>query len=613
MRPRNASAAPGTSGDDAPVTAEGTDTGTLSAAGREVRTPAHGTPVRRRRAARGSAQPAAGRRATAHPATRILVVEDNLGDADLIRALLEESTTSAYEVEHVTRLSQAIRKLCEDPYDAIMLDLRLPDGAGVDTVTTLRPVADDTPIVVLTGMEDEQLGMACIEAGAQDYLCKSEMTTYALRRAVGHAISRMRGEELRRKLEHSDRLAAVGQLAAGVAHEVNNPAAFVIVNLRLMHEQLHRIGRAFDELAGTAAATAVLDKWEGATAVREIGEMLEDSMEGMHRIRSIVKDLQEFSRSDRDAIEPVDVNELVESSCNLVNNEIRHRARLVKERAPGPKVSADRRKLGQVFVNLLINAVHAIEEGAADRNAIRVTTQHSAGRVTIAVEDSGSGIPPEQLGRVFQPFFTTKPRDRGTGLGLSICMDIVTKLGGRIGVTSEVGSGSRFEVVLPVEGATLAADDVAAAAQPAAEPRRARILLIDDEPMLRKALRRILGASHEVVEADGGSEGLARIEEDGAFDVVICDLMMPDVDGPALYEAVRERAPALLDRILFLSGGVFTERAKQFVEQVGPYIVPKPIAPEALLRMVAEITEAVQTDAPPPATGRDARAPAAKA
>jgi signal transduction histidine kinase len=384
-------------------------------------------------------------------------------------------------------------------------------------------------------------------------------------------------ESLRDRLAHADRLIAVGQLAAGVAHEINNPAAFILTNLELLAENIQTLA-ARSEAAGDHEI------------LRESAELVRDGLAGIQRITKIVRDMRGFSREEQDTIEMVDLNAVIQSARSIAHNEIRHRAQLVLELAPLPPIAGDRTKLGQVVVNLLVNAAQAIEGGGADQPEIHVATRHAAGKLHLTVSDRGCGIAPKDLSRIFEPFFTTKAVFGGTGLGLSISGEIVRRHGGAITVRSELGKGTTFEVVLPEDTGLAPLPRASEGAvvnpsSPAVPQARARILLTDDEPLLRRAFGRML-TPHEVVQAASGVEALAIVRQDQAFDVVLCDLMMEDLDGPGLYDALGEEFPALTQRVVFITGGAFTPRVRAFLKRVRAPVLEKPITREDLLRVV---------------------------
>jgi len=236
-----------------------------------------------------------------------------------------------------------------------------------------------------------------------------------------------------RQLVLADRMSSVGTLAAGVGHEINYPSAYVMFNLDMIAEDVCDMSRS-----------------NPSPQVREVEQMVADAREGAERVRKIVRGLKTFSRADREQRVPLDVHGVLDLSINMAFNEIRHQARLVKDYGTIPLVEADETRLGQVFVNLLVNASHAIHEGRADKNVIRIVTgTDEAGRVVIEVRDTGRGIRPEHVNQIFDPFFTTKDVGEGTGLGLAICHGIVTGLGGSITVESMVNVGTTFRVTLP--------------------------------------------------------------------------------------------------------------------------------------------------------------------
>ncbi|WP_242356530.1 MULTISPECIES: MASE1 domain-containing protein [Anaeromyxobacter] len=370
----------------------------------------------------------------------------------------------------------------------------------------------------------------------------------------------------RRRAEAAERLAAVGTLAAGMAHEINNPLTFVSANLGCAREAL-----------GARA---------GEPEVSEALQALDDAAEGTRRIARIIRDLGIVSRSRRDGRRPIDVRDEIAGAAKLAEHEIRHRARLVLRLDPVPPVLASEFQVGQVVLNLLVNAAHAIPEGDAAANEIRVTCRAGpGGEAVLEVSDTGAGIPAELGRRVFEPFFTTKPPGQGTGLGLSVCHGIVTGLGGRIELESEPGRGALFRVVLP--GASEARPPEPSSPS-AGHAERARILVVDDEPLIGSTVRRVL-AGHDVDCMTDARAALARLAGGERFDVVLCDLMMPDLTGMDLHEALARAAPDAATRMVFITGGAFTDRARRFLEASGLPRVEKPFAPAVLREVVGAL------------------------
>ncbi|MGE0399761.1 MAG: ATP-binding protein [Kofleriaceae bacterium] len=368
--------------------------------------------------------------------------------------------------------------------------------------------------------------------------------------------------ELQRRLATADRLAAVGTLAAGTAHEINNPLAFVLSNADLLDEEL-------DAPSDKAAAR----------------EMIADIRHGALRIRDVVRDLMSLARERGGEVTSVDLNETLRRCIAMAAPQTRHRARVFSTLDELAPVRANEGRLFQVFLNLIVNAAQAIREGAADQNAIRITGRNAGGEVIIEIADTGSGMPRDVLDRIFEPFFTTKAIGQGTGLGLSISHGIVTDLGGRIEVDSTLGVGTTFRVILPADEVHEITAPIRI--EPLATPRL-RVLIVDDEQRFAHSLAKMLDA-HDVHVAHSGRAALEQLAAN-RYDVALCDVMMPDVTGIQLYQQLCAARDPIAERFLFMTGGVASPEAQQFLEQLGARRwVPKPIPMADLRRMVAEL------------------------
>ena len=357
-------------------------------------------------------------------------------------------------------------------------------------------------------------------------------------RMVGSMTDVTRINTLQAQLLQADRMAALGTLAAGVGHEINNPLTYLIANLESSLEAL-----------GEGDATR---------------ELINDALEGARRIADTVKSLKMFTRGDNSELRPVEINQVVDATLKVALKEIRHRARLTCSLSATRRVHASEAQLAQLFLNLLINAAQSIPDGCIDQHEIRVSTTDEGGRVRICIEDTGSGVSPEHLPRIFDPFFTTKPVGHGTGLGLAICHGIVEQHGGTIRVTSELGRGTTVTVELP-------------AIQVATTSALPRVLVIDDEAMVGRVITRMMRTKAEVVALTRAREGLDRLLACEAFDLVLCDLMMPEMTGIELYEELSRAKPELLGKVFFMTGGAFTPRAQAFVERIGSARLDKPL------------------------------------
>jgi two-component system cell cycle sensor histidine kinase/response regulator CckA len=534
---------------------------------------------------------------------RLLLVEDDEVDRTAVRrALRRQGITQniLIDIIETTDLQSARAVISSQELDCALVDYRLPDGTALTLVQELAQLAPRRlPLVILTGLEDQEVAIQALRHGAQDYISKSEMNAQVLWRAIRYAIERVKVTDLQQRLLHADRLVSIGQLAAGVAHEINNPASYVLGNLELIEEYLDAPRAAIADIRQLVASSAQPGLFEAVAAIltrhgvdRALAEsrnMISAGLFGLEQIRSIIQNLRSFSRLERDQIEMVALGDTVRAACNIVHNEIRHRATLRLDLEPVPPIAADRGKLTQVFTNLLMNAAQAIPPGAAGDNYIQVNMWADDRTIRVAIRDSGSGMPPDVVARIFEPFFTTKSRESGTGLGMSLCLGIVRQHGGNIEVQSWQGSGTEVTVILHEDTGLLVSASQASPAEQAAPATRARILVVDDEIELLNMYRRMLAPHHEVVVAESGKRGIEILTADDHFDVILCDIMMPEIDGIGLYEFVRKQRAHLCPRVLFCSGGTFIERARSFLAEQTPPCLQKPLSKRALLEAVQRL------------------------
>jgi len=325
-------------------------------------------------------------------------------------------------------------------------------------------------------------------------------------------------------------------------------------------------------------------------AISELGDVLDDSLDGAERVRRIVSDLGTLSSPFDGRVAAVDLERAAERALRVAANEIRHRARVEREFSGVVAAMGSEATLVQVILNVLINAAHSIEPGAVERNAITVRTRSDArGRPTLEIEDTGCGIAKEHLNRVFDPFFTTKPVGVGAGLGLSIAHRIVRDLEGEIQIESVHGQGTRVVLTLPAAPMAASIAPPLETIPPLSSDRfRARVLVIDDEPAILRAFRRVL-FSHEVEIAASGLEAIQKLGE-SSFDVIFCDVMMPEMSGIEVYQQIHERFPGQEQRLVFMTGGAFAEPAAQFIEATSNPKLKKPFTGSSLRALVASMT-----------------------
>lgn len=362
-----------------------------------------------------------------------------------------------------------------------------------------------------------------------------------------------------------DRDVAVSAVAAGVAHEINNPLTYVLSNLELLRR----------------AVTG------------DLVQSADDALEGAQRIRRVVQDLSALAQpSVGDATS--DVHAAIGAALNLTRKTLHADAVASTELAAVPRARIDRHQLVQVLVLLLTNASQALVPGAP--GSVHVTCALVDGRVVVRVTDNGEGIEPAFLPRVFEPFVTSRPAGGGRGLGLSICRRLVREAGGDIVITTAPGGGTTVTVTLdaaparpvPVEGA-----------RPALAPRRARLLFVDDESRLCVLFRRLFERDHDVECLTSGGAALERLGAGAAYDAILCDLMMPGVSGRAVFEYIERSRPELTKRFVLVTGVTMGGELTEFAERAGVRVLVKPWEIDEIEGLVSDIAADVLAAAHP--------------
>ncbi|HLH93874.1 MAG TPA: response regulator [Xanthobacteraceae bacterium] len=507
---------------------------------------------------------------------RVLIVEDDERDAAL---MLRELKRADYEVtfERVETAEAMSAALEGKPWDIVLSDFNMPHFSAPAALALVKERDLDLPFIIISGIVGEEAAVASLRAGARDFLAKGALARLvpAVERERREALARAERKRMREQLLISERMASVGLLAAGVAHELNNPLAILVANLELAAEQLMRM---------TQSAAA------GGIAPAEVAALINDAQEAAERMRLIIRDLGGLSRSnDEEKQGPVELRRVLDSAVRMTGNEVRHRAQLIRDYGDVPLVRGSEAKLAQVFINLIVNAAHAIPEGRAASNEIRIVTHTDAnGRAVVEVHDTGAGIPPAVLPRIFDALFTTKTGGAGTGLGLAICHRIITGYGGEISVQSQVGKGTMFRTSLPA--ALAQATEPAPVAIRSDATRRGRVLVVDDERMLGITIQRIL-EEHEVTSVTTAREAIKLLHDDGPYDVVLCDLMMPEMTGMDLYRELSQQAPAQAKKFVFMTGGAFTGDASRFLADNANPTIEKPLKARYLRDLVRELLQ----------------------
>jgi PAS domain S-box-containing protein len=394
------------------------------------------------------------------------------------------------------------------------------------------------------------------------------------------------------KLLEADRLTALGVLSAGVAHEINNPLAYVLLNLEYLKRELPKAA-------------------SDPARIESLMVRVQDACHGADRVASIVRDLRTFARGEETARQPVSLETVIEAAVNIAYPEIRTRARLERRYQTVPAVDGNAGRLEQVFLNLLLNATQAFaEDSTEDDNLIRVSLRAEGEHVVAEVADNGPGIPSELLGRIFDPFFTTKPVGVGTGLGLPICRGIVQTHGGEITVDSKPGAGAMFTLSFPASKLSpimpRKSDRTSQESSNARE--RGRVLVVDDESVVAHTLKVLLQGEHDLVVAQSGAEALELLQQEQAsaaapvYDAILCDLMMPGMTGMELFEVLRREYPALAPRVIFMTGGVSMLRVSEFLESVPNAKFEKPFDIAELRRTLHGLVAKSRAAAAPPSS-----------
>jgi len=507
-----------------------------------------------------------------------LIVEDNEQDATL---LVRELRRGGYDLsfDRVDTADAMRAALDTGIWDIVLSDYSMPRFNAPAALALVRERNLDLPFIIISGTVGEETAVASLRAGAHDFIVKGSLARLlpAIGREMREAELRVEKKKIHEQLLISERMASVGLVAASVAHEINNPLAILVSNLELASEQIDRLlaGALGEDVPGLLTEH-----------IRGLAAPLRDAHEAAERVRLIARDLKVFSRSqETDCQGPVDIHSMLEFAIRMASNEIRHRARLTRDYREVAAVNGNESRLGQVFLNLIINAAQAIPEGNASNNEIRIVTRmEAAGRVAIEFHDTGAGIPADVIPHIFDAFFTTKVAAVGTGLGLAICRRIITEHDGEISVTSRTGSGTVFRIVL-------CAANQLASAKPAASvkalaQRSGRVLVVDDEQMLCSAIERILGANHHVTTVTSARDALGKLAAGERFDLILCDLMMPEMSGMDLHDELRRSIPDQVKKLMFMSGGAFTDNARAFLARSSSEMIDKPFKSAALRQAV---------------------------
>ncbi|MEO8183350.1 MAG: response regulator [Deltaproteobacteria bacterium] len=527
----------------------------------------------------------------------VLIVEDEAIVAQDLRQTLLEQGFDAFAV--ASSAEEAIATASDRRPDVVLMDIRIKGPTdGISAARKLRELFG-MPIIYLTAHADARTLARAKSTDPSGYLLKpvnsSELKIsieLALHREASQArLARTTEDErvTRDRLDSVERLASLARMAAGVAHQINNPLTVVLANAELVAHELDR--RCFS--GDPSQPETVFDQ----DRLDETIEVQAELRLAAQRIARIVANIQFFCQPSPPPSARADVRRAIERAVRLTTSEFTGRARVLQELRPVPKVRTSEAHLTEVVKQLLLNAAQAIEPRSAATSEISVRTRLTEdGQIRIEVADTGCGMTPEVQRRSFEPFFTTKPVGVGTGLGLSICHGIVTAAGGRLSVETPAEGGTRVTVLLPsVESAS---GQLACAPRlPPQRPRfsgsvrrareQHRILMVDDEPMLLRSVRRLL-PEYELVCVESAKKALALLDAGRPFDLIVSDVMMPEMSGIDFYEALCARYPEDARRVIFVTGGALGHHVGSFLGSVPNMRLEKPFAAADLRRVIEQ-------------------------
>jgi two-component system, NtrC family, sensor kinase len=407
---------------------------------------------------------------------RILIVDDEESVRTFFAAYLGET----YSCVTAMNAREALDLLARESFALVVTDLTMPGLSGIELLRKITEHYKDTAVIIVSGIDRTQRVMDAIRLGASDYLvkpCDLDVLTISVERALERRMLLRNARRYKQDLEYrnaelagkkaemerlqaqvlqAEKMASLGQLAAGVAHELNNPAGFIYSNIDLLKAYVERLKSYLSDYDNltlppevAARISAIKKEIDYHNIIADLDSILADCYTGAERIRDVVQNLRLFSRLDEAAVKRVDLNEGIESTVRLLSGYYKSgRINLVRDYGEVPQVNCYAAQLNQVWMNLLVNAAQAIGTLAGE---VRIATRCEGRTVMISVSDTGAGISPDELTRIFDPFFTTKPVGEGTGLGLSISHGIVERHGGKIEVESAAGRGTTFTVSLPID------------------------------------------------------------------------------------------------------------------------------------------------------------------
>ena len=502
----------------------------------------------------------------------VLILDDDEPVRQILELVVESAGAASYGASTV---AEAMALATGRTFTCALIDKNLGQDSGLEFLQWLRERQPECDCIVITGYGNLGSVVIALRLGAVDYIEKPiDLDTIMNRliRLFERRVLLRDRDLLRTQLIQADRLAALGTLAAGVVHEINNPLTYVLANIEFLKETIARL-RA--DPSCLASSLADLDQFTATIA------------HGTDQMASVARHVRTFARRESATRSRTHLAPLLESTLQMTRLVVRQRAKVTCAFHDAPDVDAHENQLAQVFLNLIVNASQAIAEGAASQNEISVRLSTGAdGSAVVEISDTGSGMSPQVMSRLFEPYFTTKPAGVGTGIGLTICRSIVEDHGGRIEVKSTAGKGSTFTVILPATSLERRAPRKEKSIKGG---RRGRVLAIDDEEAVASALSRLLSVDHDVSVETSGRGALARFQAGETFDAVVCDLMMPEMTGAQFHGALAALSPSHAARVLFITSGVLSPPTGSFAQELGNRLMGKPFDADQLRARVREL------------------------
>jgi len=544
----------------------------------------------------------------------LLLIE---GDEVTAAAVLAYAASEGIAARHTADLNTGLALLPTEGFEVVVVSLDLP--MGMDAL--LHFVQE--PVAVLAIVSDPARIDDAFQLGAQEVLARGEVDHQrlvgAIRTALRVAESDARAHQAEIELRDRDRrlrsvvgndsggsaefgraarMASLGELAAGIVHEINNPLTYVLFNMAHLNRELpellggmERLLKVLTDELGEERASelvAMAHLRRDSASVAALLECAHEVADGANRIRDITWDLKAFSKTEEDTIAPIAVQRTLDAALSMAESELKYQARVEKDYKEVSRVLGNDARLTQVFVNLLVNAAQSFEGVNRPSNVVTVRTWEDDESVFVEIGDNGCGIPAEHMQRLVDPFFSAKAGGRkGTGLGLSIVHNILASTGGHLEIASTLGEGTRVCVALP--RARRKGGAITASLSP--QGTRGRLLVIDEDPLIGTAIQRIAQRDYDAVVLSAGEAAVTLLEGNDHFDLILCDLNMPGMSGMDLFDWVRSHRPELVRKMVFMTGGAFTPRATRFVYEVSNPVVEKPFDVEEFGVRLAELIE----------------------